>query len=380
MSDLTSPLGFKSPGGERKRPPLGVLLSVLVAAVLVLLGLWVVLVDDPYGGEPVAVVKIEDVESVLDRSDIATVGVKSTQGELLPPVSGRGSIPGSEGIDSVTTPPAGVETEAPSQMPVVADPKLLQDGPYGPIPKIGEDGLRPVDAYARPLPAIIGSAPKIAIVVGGLGLSQAGTQEALKELPPDVTLAFAPYGTSLERWTAQARKNGHELLVQVPMEPFDYPDNDPGPHTLLTEAGQDKNLDRLYWTLARLGTYVGVMNYMGARFTSQAAAIDPVLADLGSRGLLFLDDGTSPRSETDKLALQRATPYAKADLVIDAVASPAEILGRLAQLEQIARTRGIAVGVASALPVSVKEIAAWAKSVDQRGITLVPISATQKSY
>lgn len=377
MSDLTSPLGIKTPGGDRKRPPLGVLLSVLVAAVVMLLGLWLALVDDPLGGEPFAKVKIEDVESVLDRSDIATVGVKSTQGELLPPVAGPDA---GDPILSVTAPPgAGVATDAPSEMPLTADPRLVQDGPYGPLPKIGEGGLRPMDHYARPLPGIVGAAPKIAIVVGGLGLSQAGTQEALRQLPPDVTLAFAPYGTSLERWTADARRAGHELLVQVPMEPFDYPDNDPGPHTLLAEANQDKNIDRLYWVMSRLGTYVGVMNYMGARFSAQPAALDPVLADVGSRGLMYLEDGTSPRSEAESLARQRATPYARADLVIDAVATPPEILGRLAQLEQIARTRGIAVGVASALPVTVKEISAWAKTVDQRGITLVPITATQKA-
>ena len=322
--------------------------------------------------------KIEDVDSILDRSEIATVGVKSTQGELLPPAGIAGA--GEGGVASVTAAPgAGVETDAPVDMPVLADPKLQQDGPYGPIPKIGEGGLRPMDHYARPLPSIIGAAPKIAIVVGGLGLSQAGTQEALRQLPPDVTLAFAPYGTGLERWSAQARREGHELMIQVPMEPFDYPDNDPGPHTLLADAGAEKNTDRLYWTLSRLTTYVGILTYMGGRFTAEPSALDPVLADLGGRGLMVLDEGTSPRSQIESLSRQRATPFAKADLVIDAEATPADILGRLAQLEQIARTRGIAVGVASALPVSVKTISEWARSVDQRGITLVPITATQKA-
>ena len=32
---------------------------------------------------------------------------------------------------------------------------------------------------------------------------------------------------------ARAREAGHEVLLEVPMEPFDYPDNDPGPQTLL---------------------------------------------------------------------------------------------------------------------------------------------------
>jgi polysaccharide deacetylase 2 family uncharacterized protein YibQ len=49
-----------------------------------------------------------------------------------------------------------------------------------------------------------------------------------------VSFALAPYGTDLEKLAERARADQHELLLQVPMEPFDYPDNDPGPQTLLT--------------------------------------------------------------------------------------------------------------------------------------------------
>ena len=52
-------------------------------------------------------------------------------------------------------------------------------------------------------------------------------------LPGAVSLGFAPYGDDLERDAAQAREAGHEMLLQAPMEPFDYPANNPGPHTLL---------------------------------------------------------------------------------------------------------------------------------------------------
>ena len=77
-------------------------------------------------------------------------------------------------------------------------------------------------------------APRIAIVIEGLGIGANSTAEALAKLPAAVTFAFSPYGTDLERWVARARGEGHEVLLQVGMEPFDYPDNDPGPQTLLT--------------------------------------------------------------------------------------------------------------------------------------------------
>jgi hypothetical protein len=106
---------------------------------------------------------------------------------------------------------------------VAAQPNeaLLEDTPQGRLPIIGSDGTRPMDQYARPWSGA--RATRIAIVVGGLGLSQTGTQKAIQQLPGSVTLAFATTGNSLQRWMQEARRTGHEILLQVPFEPFDYP-------------------------------------------------------------------------------------------------------------------------------------------------------------
>ena len=47
----------------------------------------------------------------------------------------------------------------------------------------------------------------------------------------------------------------------------------------------------------------------------------------------------------------------------------------LAKLEQLARAQDGAIGVATALPISVDRIARWASSLEARGIALVPVSA-----
>jgi polysaccharide deacetylase 2 family uncharacterized protein YibQ len=67
-------------------------------------------------------------------------------------------------------------------------------------------------------------------------------------------------------------------------------------------------------------------------------------------------------------------PFAKADLAIDAVPTAIEIDRALIRLESMARERGFAVGVASALPVSIDRIAAWSKALESRGIMLVPLT------
>jgi uncharacterized protein len=159
------------------------------------------------------------------------------------------------------------------------------------------------------------------------------------------------------------------------MEPFDYPDNDPGPQTLLTSLSAGQNVERLHWFLSRLQGYVGIANYMGGRFTATESALAPVLREAAKRGLIYVEDGTSPRSLAGQIAGANNLAYAKADLTIDAVPSAGEIDHALTRLEKTARERGVAVGMANALPASIERIANWAKAAESHGVLLVPISA-----
>jgi polysaccharide deacetylase 2 family uncharacterized protein YibQ len=382
--ELNTPLGNKV---QRRWPALPLFnIAVGILAVLVLVvGAWVLLVDDPSGGDPVAVVAVGKTASAVVSEGSATrvTGIpEANEGEPAG-ISG----PGQSRIIRVPEP----VLEAPQQtdgavvirelsiaptlaLAAVPDPALIEQTPDGPIPRIAADGRRPMDLYARPVDALAAGTARVAIVVGGLGISESGTQTAIAALPGPVTLAFAPYGADLALWVEQARAAGHELLLQLPLEPFDYPNNDPGPKTLLVDAAAAENLKRLHWLLSRFGTYVGVMNYMGGRFTSDPKAMETVLAEIGRRGLLYLDDGTSVRSRAREASLGRA-PFAAADMVIDAEPDAAAIDNRLTRLEAIARERGHAIGVASAYPVSIDRIAAWAKDAARRGVVLVPVTA-----
>jgi polysaccharide deacetylase 2 family uncharacterized protein YibQ len=159
------------------------------------------------------------------------------------------------------------------------------------------------------------------------------------------------------------------------MEPFDYPDNDPGPQTLLASLKPEQNIDRLQWLMSRFQGYVGVTNLMGARFTAAESALAPVLREVGKRGLLYLDDGASHRSLAAQIANSDNVPFARAELTIDASPTPQNIDRALGRLEALAKERGHAIGIASALPATIDRIAQWSKSAGNRGFTLVPISA-----
>jgi uncharacterized protein len=401
--ELTAPLGRT----QRKsrlliiRPAaLPIAAGALGSFAALVLG-WTLFADAPFGGEPMASASVDLHQSrESDRADAVPKPVEpSRSSSEQPSRSDRpnrydgpepkpvqpatpSAVPGTVTIidgtsgkrQEVVIP--GPAAEKPGgEAPI--DPRFAEPSAHGVIPKIAPDGTRPAQAFAQPVKALAGKpmAPRIAIVVGGLGISATGTGEALAKLPGAVTFAFAPYGDDLPRLAARARDSGHELLLQVPMEPFDYPDNDPGPQTLLTSLVPEQNIDRLHWLMSRFQGYVGITNEMGARFTASEQAFVPILRETAKRGLIFIDDGSTPRSLAGQIAGANNLPFAKADVTLDAVPTPVEVDRALGRLEMAARERGVAVGFASALPVSIDRIARWAKTAESRGILLVPITA-----
>jgi polysaccharide deacetylase 2 family uncharacterized protein YibQ len=259
------------------------------------------------------------------------------------------------------------------RMAAIPNDNLLEETPFGRLPITGPDGRRPMDQYARRWSGTRGT--RIAIVLSGLGLSQTGTQRAIKQLPEEITFAFAASGNSLQRWMQDARRGGHEILLQVPLEPFDYPANDPGPDTLLTSKPVAHNLESLHRAMGEITNYTGIMNYLGGRFLSDPKAMEPVMRDIGKRGLLFLDDGTSAQSKTAVVAKGTELPYAFADLQLDSQVDVNTILQKLDELERIARRNGQAIGVASAFDESIDAISKWSEEATMRGIEIVGVAA-----
>ena len=390
--DLNAPLGQD----KRKRlPKLPVSASQLLAGALGLSGVvvvaWAAFVNDPLGGEPVAVVATKLPPAIPTERDgdrdgkqharhdgLAGTPPEASAAAAKPAAPPPGSktvtiIDGSSGARQQVTIPGNADANTPKSL---LDPKLIEATRHGAIPKIGPDGTRASARYAHPrqLPGNKKDSPIIAVVIGGLGISASGTADAFAKLPATVTFALAPYGADLEKLAERARADAHEILLQVPMEPFDYPDNDPGPQTLLTSLTLEQNIDRLHWLMSRFQGYVGLMSYMGARFTASEQGLAPVLRDAAQRGLIYVDDGSSSRSVAGQLAGSHNLPFAKTDIVLDTIPTPVEIDRALARLEIKARDSGFAVGFATAQPATIARIADWAKKVEARGIFLVPIS------
>jgi polysaccharide deacetylase 2 family uncharacterized protein YibQ len=222
--------------------------------------------------------------------------------------------------------------------------------------------------YARPFQD--NGKPKVSLVIGGLGLNAQATRAAIETLPPEITLSFVPYADGLQGWIDLARANGHEVLLEIPMEPMDYPANDPGPYTLLAQAQPEELGKRMDWLLSRAQGYFGVTNYLGGRFLASDAGLGAFAGVVKKRGLAFVDDGQVRSSQA-----AAGLPRASADRILDDQLSPESITRELAALETAARDRGHALGSGFAYPVTLQQVARWADGLSGRGFQLAPASA-----
>jgi polysaccharide deacetylase 2 family uncharacterized protein YibQ len=239
-------------------------------------------------------------------------------------------------------------------------------GPGGPLPIIAQDGRTPAQAYARPFTS--NGRPKVALVIGGLGLNARATRQAIETLRPEVTLSFSVYAEGLQGWIDMARARGHEVLIEAPMEPVDYPENDSGPYTLMADGQPPETVKRLEWILSRATGYFGLTNYLGSRFLATDPAYNAFAASLKGRGLAFIDDGSAARRGG-------GMPRATAERVIDDKLAGAAIDQQLLALEAGALQRGQALGSGFAYPVTLEKVAQWANEVETRGYQLAPASA-----
>ncbi|WP_298352286.1 divergent polysaccharide deacetylase family protein [Rhodoblastus sp.] len=374
LDDLDRPLGQDlrqppdpGPGGWR----LGALALGLFGAVIG--GLFLFSVKDRGGGEPEAVAVIQPAPPApppaptpADHKDAAAQegienGVRVVRGDSGVAQGFVIHVPDAGGAMALTPAP---------------DQRLIEKSRFGFLPRRGQDGAAPAQVYARPLalqPAFKPGAPRVAILVAGMGLDSAATDEAIRRLPPEVSLAFAPYGAEAGRQAAEARAAGHEILLQTPMEPLN-PADSPGPHVLRV-GDAAAALNDLHWQMSRFSGYIGVVNFLGGRFTADEAATQALMKELASRGLDYVDDGSSPQSLAGEAALAHGVGFAKADLRLDAARGEAAIGTALQRLESLARQNGVAIGYAAGLPEASERIARFAADLKRDGVVLIPVSA-----
>ena len=276
-----------------------------------------------------------------------------------------------------------------------ADPDLqVQEAslPGHTLPRIAPNGRRAETAYAANADTT-DIRPRLALVVGGIGLAQGPSQAALHDLPPAVTIAFSAYAPDsiAQPLAAQARAAGRECLLSVPLEPRDFPRDDAGPHTMLTASDPADRRKNLRWALSRRSGCMGATalsdGFSGAGYLQNGGLYGAMLQDIGAMGLAWFDPRPgaalpASASASASVSVPLSGSRLVADVVIDAPdaqgdpPTEAAIDARLAALLDRARQTGHAIGVIGRpLPVVMERMAAFTATLAAKGVALMPLSA-----
>jgi len=245
---------------------------------------------------------------------------------------------------------------------------FYQSGRYGKLPIISDDGREPWRYYAKP-DTSEDDAKVIALIVTGLGMDRDATTQALA-LPEEVALSFSPYAPELDRQLTRARSAGHEVWLDAPMQPEDYPASDAGTLALMKNMTQEE-MDKVLQPL--LGKAVGYVGFVAPRAESFTGynGMEYIAAQLKSRGLLLVlrgDAFTPTDTASHTLAVTRQLDLS----MVDMAAPPDQMLEELAAM---ATQHGHTLGVTSPAPRVMHHITQFTKEMKQRNLTLVPPSA-----
>jgi polysaccharide deacetylase 2 family uncharacterized protein YibQ len=252
----------------------------------------------------------------------------------------------------------------PDPMPALLTASAID--PHWLVPRIGPDGLTPMQAYAAsqlpPASAALlpPDVPRVAVIVAGLG-DDATLDVQAADLPPEISLALSPYGRDVAPAAGLARGAGHETILILPM---------PG---LLAGYPARQNQSTLDWSMAQFAGYAGVTDAfspaMGGGFLEDPASKSWLMNNIARKGLFYIEG--DPDAGTPPLTAGLA-----ADIVIDASDGPADESVKLASLITEAEAQKSAVALMlNPTPTSLRSLGEWAAGLVNADILLVPVSA-----
>ncbi|MFO0388342.1 MAG: divergent polysaccharide deacetylase family protein [Alphaproteobacteria bacterium] len=300
--------------------------------------------------------------------------------QALPPVPADTSSAPSLLPEVAPTPPLKNQS-APAIKPTTqklpdANPLIAEKTSDGNIPVVAQDGTKAWRYYAKPFTSA-GKQPMIAIIITGLGHNKLVTEHAIA-LSENITLSFSPYAREVEKWGASARLAGHEVMLDLPVEPANFPAADPGPYGLLTSKPPEENEGRLRWLMSRVPTSIGFVTPRNERYTASVEHMKLLLQSFANRGLMVVLTRDTSKDETKEVLANTTATNLTADFIIDEDMSDATIKAKLASMEQLATQRGFAVGIAQPYPLTIAQLKIWLDSLSAKGIVLVPVSAIAK--
>ena len=215
--------------------------------------------------------------------------------------------------------------------------------------------------------------PKVAIVIDDLGYDGKLAKRFLKIKGP-LSFSVLPHGTFSKSIARRIHDAGQELLLHLPMEPTGYPEVNPGVGALLVEMTDVELVQTLRKNLDAFPHAKGVNNHMGSKFCENRSKLRPVMLELNTRGLFFLDSRTTSKTKAYMVAQELHVPSAQRNVFLDNIQNPRAIRAQLNRLTELARLRGGAIGIAHPHEVTLEVLRREIPKLSEKGIELVPVS------
>jgi len=257
-----------------------------------------------------------------------------------------------------------------SPAPAASAPARAVPRPRDPLPPPPLAAQTPQGS--QPSPASI-SARRVAIIVDDLG-ARRDVFDPLRDIRRPLTIAVLP-GLPLSEWTArEAAQAGMEVILDLPMEPYRFPEVDPGPGALLMTMSPQELQAQVGAHLASVPGAVGVTNHMGSRMTEDRARMRTVLEVLAGRRLFLVDGLSSNLSLAYDEAKALGLRAGRRQIVVDHKGGEA---GDRVQWDEVAwwaERRGEVIVIAHGHPLTARLLREYVPRWEARGIRLVPVS------
>ncbi len=215
--------------------------------------------------------------------------------------------------------------------------------------------------------------PKVAIVIDDLGYDGKLARKFLKIEGP-LSFSVLPHGTFSKSIARRIYNAGQELLLHLPMEPTGYPGVNPGVGALMVEMTDVEIVQTLKENLDAFPYVKGVNNHMGSKFCQDERKLRPVMLELNTRGLFFLDSRTTSKTKAYTVAQELDVPSAERNVFLDNIQNPRSIRAQLSRLIELARLRGGAIGIAHPHEVTLEVLRQEIPKLSKKGVELVPVS------
>jgi polysaccharide deacetylase 2 family uncharacterized protein YibQ len=263
--------------------------------------------------------------------------------------------------------PWGSSPTPAASAPARALPKPRNAPAASPVPAAPQSPLAPQSAQAPT------SAPRVAVIVDDLG-ARRDVFDPLRDIRRPLTIAVLP-GLPLSEWTArEATQAGMEVILDLPMEPYRFPEVDPGPGALLMTMSPQELQAQIGAHLASVPGAVGVTNHMGSRMTEDRPRMRTVLEVLASRRLFLVDGLASNLSLAYDEAKLLGLRAGRRQIIVDHKSGEAGDRVRWDEVAWWAERHGEVIVIAHGHPLTARLLREYVPRWEARGIRLVPVS------